>query len=111
MAHFMLTATYSEHAKAALVANPTDRTKAASAAIEAVGGKLHSVFLTFGDSDVVAIYEAPDAIAAAALAATLGSSGGFSAVKTTALLTTHEAVKALKLAAETKAAYKPPSSK
>jgi uncharacterized protein with GYD domain len=109
MPHFMVTCNYSTQAKEALVANPVDRTKAASAAVEAVGGKLHSAFMTFGESDIIVIYEAPDAIAAAALAVTLGSSGGFSSVKTTALLTTAESVNALKLSAETKAAYKPPA--
>jgi uncharacterized protein with GYD domain len=109
MPHFMVTCNYSDQAKAALVANPTDRTKAAAAAVEAVGGKLHSAFMTFGESDIIVIYEAPDAIAAGALAVTLGTSGGFASVKTTALLTVVEGIKAFKLSAETKAAYKPPS--
>ena len=38
-----------------------------------------------------------------------GTSGAFTSVKTTALLTAPEAIKALKLAAETKSAYKPPA--
>jgi uncharacterized protein with GYD domain len=109
MAHFMVTCTYSDQAKAALVANPTDRAKAASAAIEAAGGKLHSAFMTLGDSDVLVIYEVPDTVAAAALAVTLSTSGAFSSVKTTALLTVPEGIKALKLSSETRAAYKPPA--
>ena len=111
MPHFMLSCNYSADAKNAMIANPVDRTKAASAAVEAVGGKLHSAFMTFGETDIIVIYEAPDAIAAAALAVTLGASGGFSSIKTTALLTTTEAVKAFKMSAETKAAYKPPASR
>jgi uncharacterized protein with GYD domain len=109
MPHFMVSCNYSAEAKNAMIANPVDRTKAASAAVEAVGGKLHSAFMTFGETDIIVIYEAPDAIASAALAMTLGASGGFSSIKTTALLTTADAIKALKLSAETKAAYKPPS--
>jgi len=109
MPHFMLTCNYSADAKNALIANPVDRTKPAAAAIEAVGGKLHSAFMTFGEADVIAIYEVPDATAAGALAATLGASGAFSSIKTTALLTMAEGIKAFKLSAETKAAYKPPS--
>ena len=109
MPHFMVSCNYSAEAKNALIANPVDRTKAATAAVEAVGGKLHSAFMTFGETDIIVIYEAPDAIASAALAMTLGASGGFSSIKTTALLTTADAVKALKLSGETKAAYKPPS--
>jgi uncharacterized protein with GYD domain len=109
MPHFMAICNYSDQAKAALVANPTDRPKAAAAAIEAVGGKLHGAYLTLGESDVVVIYEVPDTVAAAALAATLATSGAFSSVKTTALLTSAEGIKAFKLSAETKAAYKPPT--
>ncbi|HMK86496.1 MAG TPA: GYD domain-containing protein [Steroidobacteraceae bacterium] len=111
MPHFMTTLTYSADAKAALVANPTDRPKAAAAAIEAVGGKMHAAYLTFGESDALVIYEVPNAVAAAALAATLGTSGAFTSVKTTALLTGEEAIKAFKLSGETKAAYKPPASR
>jgi hypothetical protein len=61
------------------------------------------------NAHIIVIYEAPDAIASAALAMTLGASGGFSSIKTTSLLTTADAIKAMKLSAETKAAYKPPS--
>src|SRR6266851_2446259 len=109
MSHFMVSCNYSTESKNALIANPVDRTKAASAAVEAVGGKLHSAFMTFGETDIIVIYEAPDAIASAALAMTLGASGAFSSIKTTALLTTTDAIKALKLSAETKAAYRPPA--
>jgi uncharacterized protein with GYD domain len=105
----MLTCNYSTESKNALIANPVDRTKAASAAVEAIGGKLHSAFMTFGETDIIVIYEAPDAIASAALAMTLGASGAFSSIKTTALLTMDDGVKALKRSAETKGAYRPPS--
>ncbi len=63
MPHFMVSCNYSAESKNAMIANPVDRTKAASAAIEAVGGKLHSAFMTFGETDIIVIYEAPDAIA------------------------------------------------
>ena len=66
MPHFMVSCNYSTESKNAMIANPVDRTKAASAAVEALGGKLHSAFLTFGETDIIVIYEAPDAIASAA---------------------------------------------
>jgi|ERR1700722_10627229 uncharacterized protein with GYD domain len=111
MAHFMLSCNYSAESKSALIANPVDRSKAAAAAVEAVGGKLHSAFMAFGDTDIIVIYEAPDAIASAALAMTLGASGTFSSIKTTALLSIPDTIKALKMSAETRGAYKPPSSR
>jgi uncharacterized protein with GYD domain len=109
MPHFMLSCNYSVESKKALIGNPVDRTKAAAAAVEAVGGKLHSAFMTLGETDVFVIYEAPDAVAAAALAMTLGASGSFSSLKTTALLMVDEGIKAMHLSAKTKASYKPPS--
>jgi len=48
MPHFMVSCNYSAESKNALIANPVDRTKAASTAVESVGGKLHSAFMTFG---------------------------------------------------------------
>jgi uncharacterized protein with GYD domain len=48
MPHFMVSCNYSAESKNALIANPVDRTKAASAAVEAVGGKLHSAFMPSG---------------------------------------------------------------
>ena len=60
MPHFMVSCNYSAESKNAMIANPVDRTKAASAAVEAVGGKLHSAFMTFGETDIIVIYEAPD---------------------------------------------------
>jgi uncharacterized protein with GYD domain len=108
--YFMLSLTYSHHAVKALVAKPTDRTKAAADALEAAGGKLHSLFMAFGDADAIAIYETPDATSAAAVAMTLGASGGMASVKTTPLLTMAEAVKAMEKAGKVQASYKPPSA-
>jgi uncharacterized protein with GYD domain len=50
--------------------------------------------MTFGETDIIVIYEAPDAISSAALAMTLGASGAFSSIKTAALLTTADGIKA-----------------
>ena len=110
MAHFMLTLRYSPTAIKALVTNPQDRTEAARAAIEAVGGKLHSMFMMFGEDDVLVIYEAPDAIAAASLAMTLGASGVATSGRTTTLLSMTETVQAMEKAKITRSGYRPPSA-
>jgi hypothetical protein len=47
MPHFMASCNYSAESKNALIANPVDRAKAASAAVEAVGGKLHSALFCY----------------------------------------------------------------
>ncbi|HVW69829.1 MAG TPA: GYD domain-containing protein [Steroidobacteraceae bacterium] len=109
MAHFMATCRYSPEARAALLANPTDRTSAAAAIVESVGGKFHSGYLKVDELEILVIFEAPDAIAATALSTTLQTSGAFTSVRITALLTASEAIEALKLSAETKSQYKPPT--
>jgi len=104
----MLQMKYSADAVKAMVARPQDRRRAAAAAIQAVGGKLVGAWFTFGAKDVVVIFEAPDATSAIALSMTLGTSGAASDVETTPLLTTEEAMAAMKQAAKTASAYKAP---
>ena len=111
MPHFMIQMKYSADAVKAMVANPQDRKKAAAAAIEAAGGKLVSVYFTFGNKDVLAIYEAPDAISAIGLSMMLGASGAASDAETTPLLTTAEAMAAMKHANKAAPSYKPPAKK
>lgn len=108
MPHFMVKVKYSGAAVQAMIANPTDRQKAAAAAIEAAGGKLHSFYFAFGHDDVVGIFEAPDATAAAALSMAVAGSGSLSSVETVPLLTMDEAITALKKARSVQAAYKSP---
>ena len=65
---------------------------------ESLGGKLHSFFFSFGDYDATVIVELPDNKAAAALALAVGGSGALSKYTTTVLMTTAEAVEAMKAA-------------
>jgi uncharacterized protein with GYD domain len=108
VAHFMISMKYSADAVKAMVANPQDRKKAATAAIEAAGGKMVGAWFTFGARDVIVIYEAPDAISAIGLSMVLGASGAAADVETTPLLTTAEAMAAMKHAAKALPSYKSP---
>jgi uncharacterized protein with GYD domain len=65
------------------------RRNAARAAIESLGGKLEALYFAFGESDVIAIFEAPDNITMSALSLTVGATGALS-TKTTVLLTPEE---------------------
>ena len=111
MPHFMMQVKYSADAVKAMVANPQDRKKAAAAAVEAAGGKLMCVYFSFGAKDILAIYEAPNAISAIGLSMIMGASGAASDVETTPLLTTAEAMEAMKHAAKAAPSYKPPAKK
>ncbi|HEY6134453.1 MAG TPA: GYD domain-containing protein [Rubrivivax sp.] len=98
MPHFMVQASYGTAAIGAMVKNPQDRAAAIRPMIEKMGGKLHGLWLTFGEYDIVAIAELPDATAAASLSMAIGASGAMSSYRTTPLLTMNEAVEAMKKA-------------
>lgn len=78
------------------------RKTAVSAAIEGLGGKLETMYYTFGDDDVVVIMEMPDNVSASALSLAI-SSTGLVRTKTTPLLTIDETDKALGKVAKYKA--------
>ena len=109
MPHYMFQGRYTTASLKAMVSSPQDREKAARALIEAMGGKLHSFFFCFGEEDVVAIIEAPDDTAMAACALAVGASGSMSGGATTKLLTSAEAMKAMKAAGDLTSSYKPAS--
>jgi uncharacterized protein with GYD domain len=99
MAHFLIQAAYTTEAVQTLLQNPQDRTAAIRAPIEKLGGRVHNMFLSFGDYDTVAIIEMPDNVAAAAIALAFASGGAVKNIKTTPLLTGAEAIEAAKKAA------------
>ena len=98
MACYMLQATYTPEAWAALTQTPEDRSQAFRALAERVGGRLLSVYFCFGEYDIVAIFEAPDAVTAATLAATVTAAGHLKALKTTPLLSVDEGLEVMRRA-------------
>ena len=98
MPFYLVQASYSSQATAAMIKNPQDRASAVRPMIERMGGKLHGLWLAFGEYDVVAIAEVPDNTSAAALSMAIGASGAMSAYRSTPLLTPAEATDAMKKA-------------
>lgn len=109
MPHYMFQGRYTVESIRAMVENPQDRELAAKALIEAMGGKLHSMFFAFGNEDVVAIIEVPDDKTAAAAALAIAAGGAFSSGATTKLMTPSEAMDAMSHAQKGVAKYTPPS--
>lgn len=99
MASYLIQVSYTNAAVAALIASPQDRTEVIRRALESVGGKLQSLYLAFGDYDIVGIFDAPDNASAVAFAAAIKAGGACKAVKTTPLLSAAEAMAAQKKAA------------
>ncbi len=109
MSYYLFQLTYSQGAIKAMVANPTDREAAARKLIEALGGKLHHLFFSFGQYDVVCLIEGPDDKMMMAGAAAVGASGTVSSTFTTKLMTATEAMAAMGMAAKASGSYKPPT--
>jgi uncharacterized protein with GYD domain len=100
MALFMLQVSYTSESWAAQIKHPQDRREAFGALVKKFGGTLKDAYLALGDEDVVAIYEAPDATAAAAIGMAVAAPGHCKAVKTTALVSIEDGLAAMRRAAE-----------
>ncbi len=108
MPFYLYQVAYSADAIKALVANPSDREAAARKLVEALGGKLHHLFFAFGKYDIVCLIEGPDDMFMMAGAASVASAGTVSASATTKLMTSAEAMAAMKKAGEVTGAYRAP---
>jgi uncharacterized protein with GYD domain len=108
MPHFLHQVAYSREGWESLVQHPQDRVEAVRPAIERLGGKIKSAWFAFGDYDVVVISEMPDNVSAAAIAMAFAGGGACKAVHTTPLLSTEEAVEAMRKAGQT--GYRPASA-
>ena len=102
---------YTGQAIEAMTAAPEDREKVVAKLIEKAGGKLHAMYLTFGEHDFMLIAEAPNemVVSAAILAAAAG--GSLKNLKTTVAMTTKDGVKAFKHAGELAKSYRGPGKK
>jgi uncharacterized protein with GYD domain len=107
MRYYMLQATYDAAGWAALVDHPHDRTEALRVSVQALGGTLVGMWLAFGESDVVAILQMPDDVAAAGVSMAISAGGAVTAVKTSPLLTIEEGMTAMRKASTS--GYRPPS--
>jgi uncharacterized protein with GYD domain len=91
---------YSPEGWTAIISNPQNRIEAVRSAIEKLGGKVVSGWLSFGQYDVVAITEMPDHVSAAAIGIAFAGGGTCKNVQTTQLLTQEEGLRAIKQAGE-----------
>ncbi len=105
MPSYLVQVAYTSEALDKLVSKPQDRTDTVRKVVEKLGGKLGPLYLSFGEYDVIGIYEMPDNISAAAFAFAISAGGSCRAVKTTPLLSSADGVAALKKAGYS--GYKP----
>ena len=96
MPHFLVRGSDTAQAWSKMIHSPEDREKLYAGLIKKAGGKLKAFYFAFGKDDVFAIFEAPDASTAASLAMAVGSVGHLTSFSTTPLMTTEEAMGAMK---------------
>jgi uncharacterized protein with GYD domain len=107
MAKYMIKASYStEGVKGVMKGGGSARVEAVEKAIASVNGSVESFYFAFGGDDVYVTVDAPDNVAAAAMAAAVGSSGSLARYETVVLLTADEIDDAMKMAVS----YAPPGS-
>lgn len=87
---------YTQEAWATLAANPEDRSAAVRELLETMGGRLVFWYLSFGEYDGLAIYEAPDDATAGALVVAAARPGDFRATKNTPLFTAEDSVEMMR---------------
>ena|SRR5437764_3136798 len=98
MPSYLIQLSYAPATTAALVRKPTDRTEVISTLASKLGGKLIGNWFSFGEYDAVVIIEGCNPVSAAACAMAVMSSGAFTKFQTTLLLSSEEALSAMKQA-------------
>jgi uncharacterized protein with GYD domain len=104
MPKYLITASYSAEGLRGLQKDKASgRVRAATAAIEAAGGKVESFYYALGEDDIVGVVDFPDNVSAASLSLAVSASG-LVRTRTTALLTVEEVDQALAKSVN----YRPP---
>jgi uncharacterized protein with GYD domain len=98
MPYYLIQTSYKETGTKALVEHPQSREDQVKKTVASLGGKLHAFFFSFGDYDTAFIIEMPDNAAAAAMSLAASAKGGVARYHTTPLLSSAEAMEAMKKA-------------
>ena len=95
---FVTQAAYTAEAWRAMTQSPEDRSQVLRAVLDQMGGRLVGLYHTFGEYDILVIFEAPDETTATAVVLAAVSAGHLKTVKTTLALTTEQAMAAMRQA-------------
>jgi uncharacterized protein with GYD domain len=106
MASYLIQATYTSEAFAALVKKPQDRTAVVKATVEKLGGSVIGQWGSFGEHDIVLVVDFPDTVSALAFKAAALAGGALKSSVVTPLISAEDAMAAAKKAGG--AGYKPP---
>ena len=106
MPTYMVQASYTNQAWNKLVQRPENRMEALKPVVEKLGGRVLAWYYTFGDYDVLVLFDVPSNVNAAAFSMAIAGSGAVKDFKTTILMSPDEGFDALLLAQG--AGYRPP---
>ena len=110
MPRFITFFSYTGEAAKAMIDRPSDRSAAAKALVESLGGDLEAFYWMQGKHDGLLIANLPDGVAAAALSAAVGASGAVGGIETHQIFDRDEQATIVKQAATARGAYKPPTA-
>jgi uncharacterized protein with GYD domain len=96
---YIYEAAYTSESLRTLINDPEDRLATVAKQIESSGVKMVAGGFSFGEYDVVAIFDAPDDVTMAAVSVAISAVGAIRAAKTNQLLTGPQFVETLKKAA------------
>ena len=100
MPTFMYQFKYTPAAWASLVKKPEDRGAVVDDLLKGLGGRLISIYYSFGEWDGMVIFEAPDEVTAMTAVVTILTPGHLEATKTTVLFTMQDMINATRRAAK-----------
>ena len=110
MPRFITFFAYSPESTRALIDRPSDRSAAAKALVESLGGTQEAFYWMQGKHDGFLITNLPDGVAASALAAAVGASGAIVSAETHQIFDGEEQAAIVKQAGAALRAYKPPTA-
>ena len=106
MPYYLIQAVYTADSWATQTRNPQNANDRVRPPVEALGGRIESVYYAFGEYDAVAIVEVPDNVNSGAFSIRASAGGPIKDIKTTPLMTAEEGMEMMRKAGA--AEYRPP---
>jgi uncharacterized protein with GYD domain len=110
MAKFITFFSYTGAAAKAMIDHPTDRSAAAKALVESLGGTMDSFYWMQGKHDGFLITTLPDGVSASALAMAVGATGAISGLQSHQIFDRSEQAAIVEGAKKASGVYKPPTA-
>lgn len=110
MPKFLTYFSYTGAAAKAMVDRPSDRTAAAKALVESLGGTLDGFYWMQGHHDGIILSTLPDAVTASALAGAASATGAITGLETHQLFDQDEQAAIISKAGTALASYRPPTA-